>query len=437
MYRRFLTHALTFLTAIALFSPVLVSFPQRSYAAATMSISASAEVTVGRTVDVGIYVNTGGVSANAFDATLTYPTAMFDAVRGTTSGGVCNITITNPTPSGGQATVTCGTTGGFNGSGLIATVVLAAKTADTGTFTLKNCEVLANDENATTLLSSGSCASRNIATVGATASTPTNTPTPPPGGGTPTPPPSTGGGGGGGNTIITPSVTKAPKPTPIVTPSTGTVLPTNPLNPETNQPAVAAETPDNTDTGTTTGELPPAQPIPSGSPEPPSKISQMAGSAQRTVSQAFSDLFATVKDARSIFKSITGVIAILIAIIPILLIILAIVYFLYRLYILERRRKRTLDRLFEMELSELAALEGKLDLLAEKGAKGRDEYREEFRKTKEHILRQLKPEFGKGVTEGEPNLKMPKFGKKDEKAAPATAAKPAADGKSEAKPKAA
>ena len=50
-----------------------------------------------------------------------------------------------------------------------------------------------------------------------------------------------------------------------------------------------------------------------------------------------------------------------------------------------------------MELSELAALEGKMDLLAEKGASGREQYRQEFEKTKEKILRQLKPNYGQPI----------------------------------------
>ena len=56
-----------------------------------------------------------------------------------------------------------------------------------------------------------------------------------------------------------------------------------------------------------------------------------------------------------------------------------------------------LDRLFEMELNELAALEGKMDLLGEKGVKGREQYREEFKKAKENILRQLRPDYAKPI----------------------------------------
>jgi hypothetical protein len=50
-----------------------------------------------------------------------------------------------------------------------------------------------------------------------------------------------------------------------------------------------------------------------------------------------------------------------------------------------------------MELAELAALEGKLDLLGEKGSKGKAQYQEEFKRAKENILRQLKPDFAKPV----------------------------------------
>ena len=87
----------------------------------------------------------------------------------------------------------------------------------------------------------------------------------------------------------------------------------------------------------------------------------------------------------------------MLTLIPLLALSLAIVFFIYRLYILERRRRRTLDRLFEMELSELSALEGKMDLLAEKGTKGREEYRQEFEKSKEAILRQIHPDYGSPI----------------------------------------
>jgi hypothetical protein len=103
----------------------------------------------------------------------------------------------------------------------------------------------------------------------------------------------------------------------------------------------------------------------------------------------------------------SGALAILVTIIPFIIILIAIAFMIYRLFLLERRRKRTLDRLFEVELSELAALEGKLDLLGEKGIKGREQYREEFKKAKENILRQIRPDYGKPVGKAAPAAPAP------------------------------
>jgi hypothetical protein len=90
-------------------------------------------------------------------------------------------------------------------------------------------------------------------------------------------------------------------------------------------------------------------------------------------------------------------VAFLITLLPFLALLFGAVFLGFRLYVLEQRRRRTMDRLFEMELAELAGLEGKMDLLAEKGQKGREQYKEEFEKAKENILRQVKPQYGKAT----------------------------------------
>jgi hypothetical protein len=120
-------------------------------------------------------------------------------------------------------------------------------------------------------------------------------------------------------------------------------------------------------------------------------------STKKSFLQSIKDVFGSLKDVPKLFGQAAGVFAVLLILIPVLALILAIVYLIYRLYILERRRRRILDRLFEMELSELASLEGKLDLLSDKGAKGREQYKEEFEEAKERILRQLKPDYNQPI----------------------------------------
>jgi hypothetical protein len=109
------------------------------------------------------------------------------------------------------------------------------------------------------------------------------------------------------------------------------------------------------------------------------------------------DVFGSLREFGQLKGNINGLAALLLTLIPFLILAFGTVFLVYRLYILERRRRRTLDRLFELELAELAGLEGKMDLLAEKGAKGREQFRAEFETAKANILRQLKPDFGKPV----------------------------------------
>jgi hypothetical protein len=142
--------------------------------------------------------------------------------------------------------------------------------------------------------------------------------------------------------------------------------------------------------------LPPETPTPEVTAGGSTEVVPAENKAEkRTIVQAFRDLLDSVQKFKDARKDVSGAVALLIALIPVLLIALAITFFAYRLYLLERRRRRTLDRLFEMELAELAALEGKMDLLSEKGTKGKELYKEEFQKAKDNILRQLRPSYGK------------------------------------------
>jgi hypothetical protein len=349
-------------------------------AAASMSVSAPSSVTVGETINVTINVNTGGSSANSFQFTLSYNGGIFDGVRGTYSGSICSLPITQPDPSGGSASATCGTPSGFNGSGLVATVVLKATSAGSGSLSLSGCQVLANDGHGTDI--TGGCSGRSI-----TVSEPVNaTPIPP------TAPPA----GGAAATATPKSTAKAtptnkPTPTPVVSQS-----PKPAETPKTNTAPAATEAP----------TPPPVQAL-GATPTPGSKDSSTKATPtpdveKKTIISSLRNVFSSFGDLKSITKDTTGLAALMIGLVPFLSLTLAIVFFTYRLYLLERRRKRTLDRLFEMELGELASLEGKLDLLAEKGAKGREQYREEFQHAKENILRQLKPDFNKPVEAAKP-----------------------------------
>ncbi len=393
MIRRTVRTIVSLSLAILVGFSLFVNAPKQVEAAASLSVTASSPVRIADTISVGIYVNTGGQYANSFDLHFSYPANLLDPVRGSTTGSVCSIWITQPDPNGGGADISCGKPGGFNGSGLLATIYLSAKLDGSATFGLSNCSVLANDGQGTDI--TGGCSGRTITinpdTVAATP--PPSTPVPN------TPVPTL-------NPVNTPKPVTTPRPpaTPSNIGSSATPKPAG-----TTAPTDTAKTP----TPTATPTPPPAVALPSTSPTPSvaagitgtdgTSGTDSSGTQKRTISTAFSDVFKSLGNIKSLGGDTTGLFALLLAMIPVLGLFCAILFFIYRLFALDKQRRRSMDRLFEMELSELAALEGKMDLLAEKGTKGREQYREEFRLAKEHILRQIKPDYAKPVEPEKPS----------------------------------
>ncbi len=374
MRRRF---ALFHLIAAIVVAIPLAAFVRQEpvLAAANLYTTNSSSVDAGDNITINIMVNTGGASANAFDATFSYPDALFDGVRGSYSGSICTLPIIQPDPSGGTATFSCGRPSGYTGTGLVASIVLRAKSTGTAVFSLSGCSVLANDGQGTNITGScgGSSTTINAAAIPTPTPTPGNTPTPTPGS-TPTPTAT-------GRTRVTPT----PKPSP--TPSAPAKV-VEQVNPNTPTPEAVV--------GGPVATLEPPTPTPERT-ELTEGEEETAPTEARSIGESLSALFGSLRDISKVGANTGGLIALLITVIPFLALIFGIMLFGYRLYNLERRRRRTLDRLFEMELAELAALEGKMDLLAEKGSKGREQYREEFQKAKENILRQVKPEYGKPI----------------------------------------
>ena len=342
-----------FLVAFALIIPAALSIrPGIAFAAANLSVSGPSAITVGDTVTLTITVSTSD-SANAFQGTLSYPSGQFDPVRGTFSGSICTLPITVPDPLGGTATFSCGKPSGFSGTGTVATIVLKATASGAGSFGLSGCQVLANDGQGTDI--TGGCSGKSF-----TASDPVIVATP-----TPTPPPAA---------AATAQATPPPAAATTTTAkSTPTPSPKATSTPKSTPTPVAAETPKQ-EVATATPVPPPVQTLaPTATPAPGSIATPASGTVStnnappRTIAQAIQAILASSKDLKSLHTSPAGVIALMVTTIPFLALVMAILFLAFRLYNMESRRRRTLDRLFEMELSELAALEGKLDLLAEKG----------------------------------------------------------------------
>ena len=373
---------ITALVASIAFVLLVVASPKVSqvHAAADMAVSTNNTVySYGDVVTVTISVNTGGQSANAFQGKFTYPASLFEGVSGSFSGSICSLPIQVPEPTGGVANFSCGKPYRFKGTGTVAKVTLRVIAQGNAALKIDNCEVLANDGLGTNI--TGGCSDKNVETLGPSPS-PTVDPNYVP---SPTPTPK-------------PKKSPTPTPSPTIKPSSsvtiaigGQVTPTPTITPPPVAELGATETPAPTEEATAEPEQDPQK---------------------RTVGQAIQDIFSAGRNIGKLGGNLTGVVALLIAVVPFLALLLAILYLAYRLYMMERRRKRTLDRLFEMELAELAALEGKLDLLGEKGSKGKAQYQEEFKRAKENILRQLKPDFAKPVDGPKKTKEEPKESEK-------------------------
>ena len=336
-------------------------------------VSAPGVASVGDSLSASIYVNTNGQSANSFEATISWP-SFLTPITGH-RGSICSFYIDEPSsPSGSSGSLSCGKSNGYTGSGGLYSISFTASSSGSGSFGLSGCTVLANDGNGTNI--TGGCSGSSI-TVNSAAQAP------PPATVTNTSPPTSQASG---STSTTAKATPKPTTKPNQTPT----------------PAESAATP----TPSTVPTPPPIQALPASTPlasSPPTTGNVTTSSAQpvaqqrRSIGKAFSDLISSLKQIKLLPKDGTGAVALILTTLPALALLLATVYFIYRLYLLETRRKRAMNRLFELELSELSSLEGKMDLLVEKGAKGRQQYTEEFEKTKQHILQQIRPDYGKPV----------------------------------------
>lgn len=355
----------SFLKVLTFFILLIPAVPTQA-AGANEYVSGTSSATTGDSVSASIIVNTSGQSANSFEATISWP-SFLTPTKGT-RGGVCSFYIDEPSsPSGGSGTVSCGKSNGFVGTGTLYTISFQASSAGSGSFGLSGCTVLANDGNGTNI--TGGCSGQSISVANAPqAAAPSSNSAPPPA-----------------------TITKTATPKPVAKPSSS----------QTPTPAENAQTPAPTQqpTAPPVQALPVSTTLPTSSAAASSTGSSTAPQVQqkRSIGKALSDLIGSLKQITLLPKDGTGAAALLLTLIPVLALALAIVFFLYRLYVLESKRRRSLNRLFELELSELSALEGKMDLLVEKGNKGRQQYVEEFEKTKQHILQQLRPDYGKPV----------------------------------------
>lgn len=368
-----MTRGITIKKCIAFFSCLIiaVSFamftsPGTSMAAAGLSLTtSSSSVQVGQTLTITVQTNTNGGEVTAFSGIITYPTNVFEWVRMGYDSVVCPMGVRShdTDPTDGTFQFSCGRYDNLTMSGQVVHVILKAIAPANGSIGLSSCSALLNGTYVT-----GGCTGTTYTVI-----------TP----GQATPPP---------NSTPTPAVSSTPLPT--LKPTEAPAPTSTPLT--ATQALKGAETPQD-------NKNPPVQPVvpvtqhfidntPKIQDTPAPEDDSAVGTPERqTVSAAFQSLFQSFQEVKTVQKDTPGLIVVLISLIPFLLFALAAIFFLYRLYALEKRRRRSMDQLLELGLSEISSLEGKIDLLGEKGPDGIEQYKEEFKKAKENILGQLKP----------------------------------------------
>lgn len=160
----------------AIFAAVFVSVPI-STEAATLTLGGSSQATVGQTLSIPVLLSTApGENANAASATITYPSNILTLASVSKAGSIINLWAQDPSMGTRSASFEGVILNpGWSGSGgVVVTLVFQVKAAGSGSITFSDASVLANDGNATPILSSAPA--KNITVTGA--ATPTPTPTP-------------------------------------------------------------------------------------------------------------------------------------------------------------------------------------------------------------------------------------------------------------------
>lgn len=127
--------------------------------AATLRLNADASsVSAGESITLNIVLNSEGVAVNNAEATIAFPTDMFDILSISKSGSIFSLWVEEPYFSNTTGVITLNggvPTPGFNGSnGPVVSIVAKAKKKGQAEFVFSNASVRANDGLGTDVLSS-------------------------------------------------------------------------------------------------------------------------------------------------------------------------------------------------------------------------------------------------------------------------------------------
>lgn len=350
-------------TIIALFSIFVFASPplHKAYAAnVIVGVSGPTSVVSGQTFSISLYVNTQGSQASTVQGGFSTSGPISLGSSPTYNSSLCS--FSGPVP-GASNTYYCGTTGnGFNSSG-DAFVTLQATATGSGTINISVSNAAAA-YNSTQYTVGTTGLTVDVQGTGGSTSTPTPTQAQ-----TSTPTPT--------------SKTNSSTPTPTSTKTKNSVTPVNAGTPNsfngkpTTKPTVTSAT----------------QPSLVVVDQPPYKTVTVTNSAGQVIQEQIIVTPSTQSLQTLVQGYFNNTVAALLFILPILVLLIMVGFMSLRMYQMSRRRQREIELLFEHEIGELAALESKMDLINEKGDKGKLEFRQEFERTKDQILKEIRPEY--------------------------------------------
>ena len=137
-------------------------YPLTAQAATTLSVSpGSVQTEIGKTFSVNININ-AGEAINAASGTVSYPTAILDVSSISLSGSI--FSFWTDTPSSGSSITFGGglPNPGHVGSGKLFSITFKAKAAGSGTISITNGKVLANNGSGSNVFSSASSSSVSV-----------------------------------------------------------------------------------------------------------------------------------------------------------------------------------------------------------------------------------------------------------------------------------
>lgn len=120
--------------------------PQTVFAAQMSFDAKTTRVQIGERFEVGLFINTGRESINAFEGNIIFPADILDLKEIRDGNSIVNLWVEKPKNQNGAVIFSGVTPGGFNGeNGLIFSAIFETKKEEIARFEINDARVLRND----------------------------------------------------------------------------------------------------------------------------------------------------------------------------------------------------------------------------------------------------------------------------------------------------